>query len=81
MTAEVEVRIVVQVLRLNTLSKLTFADSQRFDALVHDVFPGVVFSDVEYGRLETALREAGRDSNLVIIDRQVGTQIQFMSIP
>lgn len=70
-TAEVEVRIIVQVLRLNTLSKLTFSDSQRFDALVQDVFPGVVFSDVEYDRLEAALREASSGSNLVVIDRQV----------
>lgn len=71
MTAEVEVHIIVQVLRLNTLSKLTYSDSQKFDALVQDVFPGVQFSDVDYERLEAALREASRDSNLVVIDRQV----------
>ena len=70
-TAEMEVRIIVQVLRLNTLSKLTYSDSQRFDALVQDVFPGVEFSDVEYERLEEALREASRESSLVVIDRQV----------
>ena len=68
---EAEVRIVVQVLRLNTLSKLTFADRQRFDALVHDVFTGVEFRDVEYGSLEAALREASRERNLVVSDRQV----------
>ena len=62
----------VQALRLNTLSKLTFADSKRFDALVHDVFTGVEFSDVEYQRLEAALREASQERNLVAIDRQVG---------
>ena len=62
----------VQALRLNTLSKLTFSDSQRFNALVRDVFLGVEFSDVEYERLDAALREASRESNLVIIDRQVG---------
>ena len=70
-TPEMEVRIIVQVLRLNTLSKLTYSDSQRFDALVQDVFPGVEFSDVEYERLEAALREASRESSLVVIDRQV----------
>ena len=70
-SAEVEVRVVVQVLRLNTLSKLTYSDSQRFDALVRDVFPGVVFSDVEYEQLQAALRQASSDSNLVVIDRQV----------
>ena len=68
----VEVHLVVQALRLNTLSKLTFSDGQRFNALVRDVFPGVEFSDVEYERLDAALREASRESNLVIIDRQVG---------
>ena len=62
----------VQALRLNTLSKLTFSDGQRFNALVRDVFLGVEFSDVEYERLDAALREASRESNLVIIDRQVG---------
>ena len=70
-SSEVEVRVVVQVLRLNTLSKLTFADRQRFDALVRDVFTGVEFRDVEYGALEAALREASKQNNLVIIDRQV----------
>ena len=67
----VEYRIVVQALRLNTLSKLTFADSKRFDSLVKDVFPGVPFRDVEYVELEAALREACVEQNLVVIDAQV----------
>ena len=67
----VEYRIVVQALRLNTLSKLTFADSKRFDSLVKDVFPGVPFRDVEYVELEAALREACIEQNLVVIDAQV----------
>ena len=37
----IEFEVVVQSLRLNTLSKLTFADSKRFDSLLMDVFPGV----------------------------------------
>ena len=62
----------VQALRLNTLSKLTFADSKRFDALVKDVFLGVPFREVEYKDLEAALREACLESNLVVIESQVG---------
>lgn len=62
----------VQALRLNTLSKLTFADSKRFDALVRDVFLGVPFRDVEYEDLEAALRESCLESNLVVIESQVG---------
>ena len=61
----------MQALRLNTLSKLTFSDSKRFDALVGDVFPGVAFSDVRYEELEKALREACGERNLVVIERQV----------
>ena len=61
----------VQALRLNTLSKLTFADSKRFDSLVKDVFPGIPFRDVEYVELESALREACVEQNLMIIDAQV----------
>ena len=61
----------MQALRLNTLSKLTFADSKRFDSLVKDVFPGVPFRDVEYVELEAALREACVEQNLVVIDAQV----------
>ena len=69
--AAVEYRLVVQALRLNTLSKLTFADGKRFDQLVQDVFPGIPFRDVEYVELESALREACLEQNLVIIDAQV----------
>jgi dynein heavy chain 2 len=76
-SSEVEVRVVVQVLRLNTLSKLTFADRQRFDALVRDVFTGVEFRDVEYGALEAALRETSRANNLVVIDRQIHKALEL----
>ena len=74
----VEYRLVVQALRLNTLSKLTFADSKRFDQLVQDVFPGVPFRDVEYAELESALREACLEQNLVIIDAQVIASLRFL---
>ena len=67
----VEYQLVVQALRLNTLSKLTFADSKRFDSLVRDVFPGVSFKDLEYLELEAALKEACHEANLVVIESQV----------
>ena len=67
----VEYRLVVQALRLNTLSKLTFADSKRFDSLVRDVFPGVSIQEVEYAELEEALKEACKDLNIVVVKSQV----------
>ena len=66
-----EYRLVVQALRLNTLSKLTFADCKRFDNLVCDVFPGVSIEEVEHAELEAAVREACKDLNLMVIESQV----------
>ena len=53
-----ESEIIVQALRLNTLSKLTFSDSIRFDSLVRDVFTGVKFGDGGYDDLKAALQES-----------------------
>lgn len=65
----------VQALRLNTLSKLTFADSKRFDSLVGDVFPGVPIQEVRYAGLEAALRESCKELNLLVIESQVRTHM------
>lgn len=61
----------VQALRLNTMSKLTFADSSRFDALVKDVFSGVNFTDVEDQILMNALEQVYKEARLELIPSQV----------
>lgn len=61
----------VQALRINTLSKLTFSDSIRFDALVKDVFPGIEFKDIEYETLAEAIRQVCKETNLVVNEIQV----------
>ena len=71
-----ETRLVVQALRVNTLSKLTFADSKRFDALVKDIFPGVDFKGIEYAELADAFREAAKESNLIAMETQVRLSIK-----
>lgn len=68
--ATAEACLIVQALRLNTLSKLTFPDAQLFDTLVRDVFPSVPFRDVEYERLEAALHESCTEGNLAVIEAQ-----------
>ena len=67
----IEPQLVVQALRINTMSKLTFADSIRFDGLVRDVFPGVQFKDIDYPTLEQAFREVCKENNLITNDTQV----------
>ncbi|XP_059389924.1 dynein cytoplasmic 2 heavy chain 1 isoform X4 [Carassius carassius] len=69
--------IVVQALRLNTMSKLTFADSSRFDALVRDVFPGVDFKDVEYEMLRSALLAVYEEARLEIIPSQMKKALEL----
>ena len=66
-----EVSIVVQGVRLNTLSKLTFADSKRFDALLKDVFCGVKFEEIENSDLKKALVETCTEQHLTIEPTQV----------
>ena len=61
----------VQALRLNTMSKFTFADCTRFDALIKDVFPGIDFKEVEYDELSAALKQVFEEANYEIISNQV----------
>lgn len=61
----------VQALRLNTMSKLTFADTSRFDALVKDVFSGVNFTNLDDQILVHALEEAYKEGQLELIPSQV----------
>ena len=71
MGADQEASLAVQALRLNTLSKLTFADSKRFNSLVKDIFLGVAFEDVAQPDLERALHEACQEAHLVVNPTQV----------
>ena len=76
-----ETEIVVQALRLNTLSKLTFADSKRFDSLIRDVFPGVQFKGVEQEQLVEALKQSAQEMHLEIINSQVSTIHSSIHLP
>ena len=68
---KIEERIAIQALRLNTLSKLTFSDSKRFDALIKDVFPDVTFQDVDYAELQASLIETAKEMGLIVSNVQV----------
>lgn len=74
-----ESSLVVQALRLNTMSKLTFADSSRFDALVRDVFSGVNFTDVEDQILMHALEQVYKEAHLELIPSQVNEDVCLLA--
>lgn len=60
-----EALLLVQAIRVNTLSKLTAGDSRRFEALVHDTFSGVQLADIQRPELVEAVRSACHDMKLV----------------
>lgn len=77
MTEAIEAEIIVQASRVNTLSKLTFADAKRFDQLIGDLFPTTAFSDIEYPELLHAIREAYTELQLIYVERQVKKMLEF----
>jgi dynein heavy chain 2 len=59
------------------MSKFTFADCIRFDALIKDVFPGIEFKEVEYDELSAALNQVFEEVNYEIIPNQVTLEIML----
>jgi dynein heavy chain 2 len=47
-TPDVESELLIKALRINTLSKLTFVDMNKFVVLIKDVFPGISVKDIVY---------------------------------
>jgi dynein heavy chain 2 len=74
---EEEAVILLKAVRMNTLSKLTFADSRRFQELCVDLFPGVNVKDIEYKELEQVIRETLKEMKLKEIDAQIAKMLQF----
>lgn len=60
-----ETEIIVKAARFNTMSKLTFADSKRFDSLLKDIFPNVKITEFEYEELKKALAQVFQENKLI----------------
>ena len=69
--SDLEANLVVQSIRMNTLSKLTFSDSTRFNGLLQDVFSGVELKDIEYTTLAEVIKNVCKASNLTVNCTQV----------
>lgn len=75
--ASEEAIILIKAVRMNTMSKLTFADARRFQDLCQDLFPGVNVKDIEYKELEGFIRESMTELRLSAIDSQISKMLQF----
>jgi dynein heavy chain 2 len=77
-TIEEEMSIVINALKVNTLSKLTFADSSRFHALLGDVFPGIMKSQgFEHTDLMNAIKQVCAAMKYEYMESQVVKIIQL----
>ncbi|VDD87207.1 unnamed protein product [Enterobius vermicularis] len=70
-------RIVVHALSLNTQSKLTFADSIRFNALVRDIFPELGDQSSEISELYEILPKCIEEMKLEVLDSQVKKVVEL----
>ena len=74
--AEMEYEILIKAVRVNTLSKLTFADTVKFLALIGDVFPGIKSADITGGELEEAIKTVMKEKPFHLVED--GSQIKKM---
>ncbi|GBG24746.1 Cytoplasmic dynein 2 heavy chain 1 [Hondaea fermentalgiana] len=76
--SEMECALLIQSIRVNTLSKLTFEDARAFEGLIRDIFPGAASSDVANEALEEAMRVVmTEEMRLVHNDVQVRKMLQL----
>ena len=76
-TTQTESEIVVNSLRVNIISRLTFFDNIKFDEILRDTFPGVEFNNAGYEQLEEALRNSFGDLGLEISEIQVRKGVEL----
>eukprot|EP00049_Salpingoeca_infusionum_P001770 m.50835 g.50835 ORF g.50835 m.50835 type:complete len:4155 (+) comp11193_c0_seq1:125-12589(+) len=72
-----EAFLLVQAVRVNTLSKLSFADAKRFDGLITNVFADVSIKEIEYQDLTSAISKAYEELHLVEMPTQVKKMLEL----
>ena len=76
-TGQTEYEIVVNSLRVNIISRLTFFDNMKFDEILRDTFPGIEFNNAGYEQLEEALRNSFADLGLEPSETQVRKGVEL----
>lgn len=71
LTADTELELVVQAIRTDTLSKLTYSDSIKFDKLLSDVFSGIQFNKSNNAGLATVAQEVSNALGYIANNRQI----------
>lgn len=61
--------LLIKSIRVNTISKLTYSDSRKYELLQADMFPGIKSEDISYEKLHEAIREALKELKLQYIEK------------
>ncbi|KAF1768244.1 hypothetical protein GCK72_000056 [Caenorhabditis remanei] len=69
--------LVVQALLLNTLSKLTFSDSERFNSLIDDIFSNVNKEMTKFEELVEPLGVAAKEMGIKLGEKQMEKVFQL----
>jgi dynein heavy chain 2, cytosolic len=69
--------ILIKAIRVNTMSKLTYNDAIKFEALQQDMFPGIQSEDIIYAELTDAIDKTIDELKLQRIDKQIMKIMQF----
>jgi dynein heavy chain 2 len=72
-----EVEVLIKAIRINTLSKLTYDDTKKFNNLIEDVFPNARINDIFYEDLNRVLLESYKELNFEMIETQMKKVVQF----
>uniref|UniRef100_A0A1I7UMZ6 Cytoplasmic dynein 2 heavy chain 1 n=1 Tax=Caenorhabditis tropicalis TaxID=1561998 RepID=A0A1I7UMZ6_9PELO len=72
-----ETDLVVQALLLNTLSKLTFSDSERFNSLIDDIFSNVNKEMTKFEELVEPLGQAAGEMGIKLGEKQMEKVFQL----
>lgn len=56
--------MLIKSIRVNTISKLTYTDSRKYEYLQADMFPGIKSEDIAYEKLHEAIRESLKELKL-----------------
>ena len=72
-----ESEILIKALRINTISKLTFNDTLKFNVLVEDVFPGIDIKDIIYQQISDAVSTVFAEDKFDLKPAQLNKILQF----
>ncbi|KAK5644080.1 hypothetical protein RI129_007925 [Pyrocoelia pectoralis] len=76
-TLETELELAIKSLRVDVLSKLTYADRIKFENLINDIFPGTSAENFTDDVLTAALEKSYTDLNLEINSRQIAKCVEL----